>query len=262
MARAIAGMSIVITGASAGIGLALARRLAAQGARLTLAARRLDRLDAFNAAHGGGHRCVRADVGIAADCAAVVDAARAAFGRIDTLVCNAGFGLHQPVAATSAADWRAMFATNLDGTVECIRAVLPLMRAQDPVAGWRGQIVIVSSCLARRAAPLMAAYSATKAAQLSLAEALRVEERPRRIAVTSVHPIGTETEFQAVAGRGDASGVATGPRQSADAVARAMLRAIRRPRPECWPAWWSRPAFAAMGFVPSLVDLAMARLLR
>ncbi len=259
MTRQLDGMSVVITGASAGIGLALAEHLAGLGARLTLAARRLDRLEAFNAAHGDAHRCLRADVADAADCARIIEAARVAFGRIDTLVCNAGFGLHQPVAETSAADWRAMFATNLDGTVECIRAALPLMRAQAPSAGWRGQIVIVSSCLARRAPPLMAAYSATKAAQLSLAEALRVEERANRIAVTSVHPIGTETEFQVVAGRGDASGVPTGPRQSAATVARKMTRAIRRPRPECWPAWWSRPAFVAMGFVPRLVDLAMTR---
>ncbi len=111
--------------------------------------------------------------------------------------------------------------------------------------------------------PFFGTYSATKAAQLSLAEALRVELWPQRIAVTSVHPIGTETEFFHVAqelgglkmpvpGTGEV-------RQSAATVARKMVRAIERPRAELWPMRPARWALSVATLVPGLVDRVMAK---
>ncbi len=265
MTRTLDGMVVAITGASAGIGLALAEALAAQGARLALAARRRDRLDALVARLGDQHMAFTADVADPAACAAFITAACARFGRLDTLVCNAGYGLAQSVVDTDENAWLALLRTNVLGTTACIRAAAPFMLAQSERDGWRAQVMIVSSALARHGKPGAGAYSATKAAQLSVAEALRVEWRAARIAVTSVHPVGTETEFDAAA---SAAGGSTWrrlprePRQSAEQVAVAMIRAIRRPRCEVWPYTGSRWALLLAAALPSVIDWRLARGLR
>jgi NAD(P)-dependent dehydrogenase (short-subunit alcohol dehydrogenase family) len=261
MARPLSGMHVLITGASAGIGAALARRLAARGARLALVARRRERLEELVQELGGPHLAIAADVGCEADCHRAIASAWAAWGRLDTLVCNAGYGLQRAAADTTTADWEAIWRTNLLGSAWCINAALPHLRAQEPRHGWRAQVMLVSSVLARRAAPLGAAYSATKAAQLSLAESLRVELAAQRIAVTSVHPVGTDSEFSQAAAASSGTPWHVGrrePRQSPDTVAQAMERAIARPRPEAWPAWWARWAVALGALWPGLADRAMA----
>jgi short-subunit dehydrogenase len=266
MTRSIDGMVVAITGASSGIGRALAVELARRGARLALAARRLERLEELDRELGGGHLTVRADVAVPEDCGYFVHAARVRFGRLDTLVCNAGVGLLRGIADSSAEEWRRILAVNLLGTTDCIHAALPLMRAQEQRDGWRGQVVIVSSCLARRSVPDLGAYCATKAAQLSVAEALRVEERGNRIAVTSVHPVGTDTGF--VAAAESASDRRLGPRsgsevvQSAERVATAIAAAIAAPRAEVWPHRPSRWLLAMAALAPGLADAVLARFRR
>src|SRR4051812_30085869 len=111
MQRTLEGMVVIITGASAGIGKALAAALGARGAKLALTARRADRLDALNQTLGGGHLIIPADVADPAQCEAIVARTVAHFGRVDTLVCNAGYGILRPVAGTSAEEMRAMFQT-------------------------------------------------------------------------------------------------------------------------------------------------------
>jgi short-subunit dehydrogenase len=137
------------------------------------------------------------------------------------------------------------------------------MLAQEPRQGWRGQIMIVSSAVARRGLPFFGAYSATKAAQLSLAEAMRVEARPRQIAVTSVHPIGTDTEFGDVSARnsgGNRPGRILGEmRQTSQAVAKKMVHAIIRPRPEVWPFAPARWGVSIGTLLPRLVDRVMLK---
>ena len=230
---------MVITGASAGIGKALAEELSRRGARLALAARRSDRLEALNGALGGRHLCIPTDVAVREQCELLVRHTFDHFGRLDTLVCNAGYGILRPAAETSPREMQAIFQTNVFGTMDAVRAAVPLMRNQEPRDGWRGQVMIVSSVLARRGLPYFGAYSATKAAQLSLAEAMRVELRDVPIAVTSVHPIGTDTEFgdvsagQSAGRRPEVSGEV---RQSAADVAGAMARAIERPTPKSGPS--------------------------
>ena len=184
--RRVEGMVVVITGASAGIGRALAEGLSRRGAKLALAARRLERLEELNGGLGGGHLCVQTDVSRPEDCEDLVRRALDRFGRIDTLVCNAGYGVIRPVAKTSPEEMTQIFRTNVFGTADCVRAAVPVMAGREPRddSGWRGQIVIVSSAVARRGLPFFGAYSATKAAQLSLAEALRVELKPKGITVT------------------------------------------------------------------------------
>lgn len=271
MRRPIDGMVVVITGASAGIGKALAEELSARGAKLALAARRADRLEELNRALGNRHLCHRTDVSVRQECEALVSAAVAQFGRIDTLVCNAGYGILRPVAETTPEQMQDIFQTNVFGTVDCVRAAVPHMLRQETVGEasarsvepCRGQVMVVSSAVARRGLPYFGAYSATKAAQLSLAEAMRVELRPQRIAVTSVHPIGTDTEFGDAAyrraGGGRIARIRGEFRQTARAVALAMVRAIERPRPEVWPARPSRWALGVATLMPRFVDRVMAR---
>lgn len=263
MARKIENMGVVITGASAGIGAALARELNARGARLLLAARRLDRLEQLNAELGGRHILQVCDVASPTDCATLVDAAFAALGRVDTLVLNAGYGETRRLADMTLDRVHAMFATNLYGTLEPIRLALPRLLSQPAMDGYRGQIMVVSSAAARRGLPMGAVYSATKSAQLSVAEGLRVELAGSGVAVTTVHPIGTRTEFFDVAsvkgGSPKPLRAAGGMMQSADLVAKRMVAAIERPRPEVWTFLPARVALAVTALFPRLGDRIMMR---
>src|SRR2546421_2220788 len=237
MRRNLQGMVVAVTGASAGIGKELAVQLSARGAKLALSARRMDKLEELNKSLGGQHLIVRADVSVQAECEAFVAKTLERFGRIDTLVCNAGYGLYQLTHEFPPDEMRRIFATNVFGTTDVIHAAVPAMLKQEKRDGLRGQIMIVSSAAARRATPFIGPYSATKAAQLSIAEALRVELRPQRIAVTSFHPIMTKTDFGAAA---EEKGNVKLPRgdaftQTVEHVAGRMLAGIERPRPEVWP---------------------------
>ncbi len=265
MARNLQGMIVAITGASAGIGKALAEKLSATGAKLALCARRVDRLEELNRQLGGGHLCVQADVGKMEDCERFIRQTAEHFGRIDTLVCNAGYGSVRTVADATHDEIRQMFETNVFGTTDCIRAAVPVMRKQELRDGWRGQVMIVSSAAAKRGLPFFGHYSATKAAQLSIAEALRVELKRDHIAVTSIHPVGTNTEFFDTAEK--QTGLRrpttdTKVRQSAETVARKMVRAIERPTTEMWPLRASRWALNLQAFVPGLTDWVMSRYYR
>ena len=251
-------MVVIITGASSGIGRALAVALTRKRAKLVLAARREDRLAELNFALGGRHLCIGCDVSRAEQCERLIAASVARFGRIDTLVCNAGYGMVRTVVGTSPEEMRAMFATNVFGTIDCIRAAVPLMEKQGVVDGVRGQLMIVSSAAARRGLPYFGSYSATKSAQLGFAEALRVELKPMKIAVTSVHPVGTKTDFfKESEGQGgaslppDSAGQMT---QTAEQVALRMARAIASPVPELWPMDAARWALGLGAMLPSLVD--------
>lgn len=264
MGRSLQDMVVAITGASAGIGKALAESLHARGARLALAARRMDRIASLNQQLGGKHLALQIDVSDPAKCESLVRRTVEHFGRIDTLVCNAGYGVLRPVADSSREEILRMFATNVLGTTDCIHAAVPIMRGQDVRGGWRGQVMIVSSAVARRGLPYYGVYSSTKAAQLSLAEALRVELRTNQIAVTSVHPVGTDTEF------GDAArkvgnhnlGIQKVPgehTQTAETVAARMVKAIEKPRPEVWPFPPSRWLVSVGTLIPRVVDRVMAK---
>ena len=258
--RNIRDMVVVITGASAGIGKALAEVLAPRGAKLVLAARRADRLDALNAALGGTHLSVVTDVAKREDCERLIARAIERFGRIDTLVCNAGYGYYRLVADTSPEDVRKIFATNVFGTTDCVAAAMPHLLGQPSRDGYRAQVMVVSSAAARRSPPYLGVYGATKAAQLSVAEAMRVELRPKQIAVTSVHPIMTSTEFGQVAeAGGDVKIPRSGISQTVEQVAAAMVRAIELPRAEVWPHRMSRWGLGFATLAPGLVDQALNR---
>ena len=256
-------MTVLITGASSGIGAALARELHKGGAKLALNARREDRLAELNAEVGGEALILPGDVSDEATCRELVAKTAKHFGRLDTLVANAGYGLAKPVDETTHEEMQRMFAVNVFGTHDCARFAVETMKRQDTRDGYRGQVMMTSSGAARRGLPFAGPYSATKAAQLSLAEAMRVELKPQKIAVTSVHPIGTSTEFFDVAEEGGSVKVAgVGPRsrqQSPEYVARKMAGAIRRPAREVWTSRATRLALGLNSVLPAVGDFVMNR---
>lgn len=254
------GWGVLITGASSGIGAALAVELAQRGARLALTARRLERLAAVAAACGGA-AVLPADLAEPGAAERVVRDAHAALGRLDAAVLNAGYGLARTVAETGDAEWEAILRVNLLASAAGLRAAAALMRLQAPRGGWRGRIVIVSSSLARRAVPDMGAYSATKAAQLALAEAARVELAAERIAVASVHPVRTETEFFAACERASGRPLRFRrpvPTQRPEHVARRIAAVLRHPPAEIWPHPASRWLALAAAAFPALADRVLA----
>lgn len=229
-----------ITGASSGIGLVCAVALAREGAAVVLGARRRDRLDAaVRAIEAAGGRAVAIEMDVTreADNHAFVATAQQTFGRLDVMLCNAGFGYYGTLEDTPPDVMRRMMEVNYTGTFLGARAALPIFRAQRS-----GHLIFVSSIVGRRGIPFMGGYSATKAAQAGLAESLRSEFAGSGIHVTCVYPISTRTEFHAAMERDFGHVVAgLGPRQSAEDVARAVVHCVHRPRPEVYP---HRPSHA------------------
>jgi len=225
---------VVITGASAGIGRATALALARRGDRVVGCARRGDRLKALadEAAGAGGEFVpVVADVTSEDAVERLVANAVDRFGRVDAILCNAGFGIYGAIDAITAVQMRELMDVNYLGTFYAARAAMRVFREQR-----RGHVLMVSSIVGKRGVPYTGAYAATKFAQVGLAESMRAEVAGSDIHVTVVFPISTQTEFFEVMTK--ASGHATrakGPRQDADTVARAIVGAIDRPVPELFP---------------------------
>lgn len=251
--RSLAGAVAAVTGASAGIGREAALELARAGARVAVSARRLDRLEALaEAVQAVGSECfvMVVDVAEREQVRRFVEAAVERFGRLDVMVNNAGYGVLGRVEETPPEAYERLMRVNYLGTVYGCQAALSVMRRQGS-----GVIINVSSIVGHRALPGGAAYAATKAAQISLTEALRVELRGTGVTACSVHPIGTDTEFEEVATRESGrTSAGLGPRQSALAVARVIVRCARRPRPEVYPFPLSRLGVWANAVAPGFID--------
>src|SRR5438105_2276332 len=204
---------VAITGASAGIGRATALRLAREGASVVMCARRMDRLEALAseiAAGGGTPLPIAADVTREADMQALVTRAVDRFGRLDVMMCNAGFGIAGTIEDINAEQMQKLIDVNYLGTYYAARAALPVFRRQR-----RGHLIVISSIVGKRGVPYMGAYSATKFAQAGLAECVRAELAGSDIHVSIVYPVTTETEFFDVMSRETGVVVtrAGGPRQ-------------------------------------------------
>jgi short-subunit dehydrogenase len=244
---------VAITGASAGIGRASALRLARQGASVVVSARRGDRLEALvTEIESGGGRAIGivADVVRESDMEALVSEAVRQFGRLDVMICNAGFGVAGSIDAIPSAQMRRLMDVNYLGTYYAARAALPVFRRQAS-----GHLVIVSSIVGKRGVPYMGPYAATKFAQVGLAECLRSELAGSGIHVTLVYPISTETEFFSVMVRESGSATrASGPRQRVEQVADAIARAVERPVPEVYPYWKARGLVWLNALAPGFTD--------
>jgi len=216
---------IVITGASSGIGAAVARNFHAAGDRLTLGARRFERLAAIAA----DSTCLPLDVTSSASVEQFVAAAIAANGPIDVLVNNAGLARGtEKIAEGTGEAWREMLETNVLGLLEVTRRVLPRMLERQ-----HGHIVVIGSIAGHKAYAGGGVYCGSKRALQPICEAIRMETLGSGIRVTSVDPGMVETEFSLVRFRGDAeraSKVYEGTRPlRAEDVADCVQFAVDRP---------------------------------
>lgn len=180
----------VITGASTGIGAATARAAAHAGYRLVLAARSEDRLEALAGELGGDDRAiaVRCDVTEWEDNERLFDRAASAFGRVDVVFANAGFGAARGWLEETPEHWKSMVLTNVLGPAYTARAAIPALKETS------GHLLLTSSVAGRRALP-GSLYSCTKHAVTAMAEALRLDLDGTGIRVTSVEPGMVDTPF-------------------------------------------------------------------
>lgn len=207
-----AGRAAIVTGASRGIGRAIAGALAAEGASVVVGYRAAEALAAsavadIQAAAGGERRALpcRADVRFPEQAERLAEAAITAFGRIDILVHSAGVALSKLLIDTTSDEWRQVLATHVDGAFHCARAVLPTL--------WRqrsGRIIVISSVWGLTGAAGEVAYSTAKAALIGFTKALAREVAPAGITVNAVAPGVIETDMLAE----------FGPEERAELVAR------------------------------------------
>lgn len=232
---------MVISGASSGIGAATARELARQGATVVLAARREAELGALATEierHGGRALAIPTDVSLRDDIERVVRMTIEHYGRIDVLINNAGMGPGSSVLNTDDAAMQQILNVNLLAPARCIQAVLPHMRQQQ-----QGVILNIGSVAGEIATDTV--YSATKFGLRGLTDALRRELRQEKIAVILVAPGFIRTSMTA--------GVDL-PMPGPEAVARAIVAAIRRPRRKIIVPWPYVPLVAAAKCLPSFTD--------
>src|ERR1700680_1310459 len=212
-AKPLAGQHALVTGGGSGIGFAIAKRLAALGASLTLVGRAIDRLEAAAEALQGTTRCdpIQADVGDAT-------AVRRAFEALDDrghtlriLINNAGVAKSAKFAETDWPVWEEMLRVNLTGVYQCIRAALPRI-----LAAGGGRIVTVASTAGLIGYPYVSAYCAAKHGVIGLTRAVALETARRKVTVNAVCPGYTDTDLVRTAvanitaktGRGDSEALA------------------------------------------------------
>lgn len=193
MSSNIENKVIVITGASSGMGEATARELAAQGAKVVLGARRIDRLEALVndiKKAGGDAVAVATDVSKLADVQKLVDTAKETFGRIDVIFNNAGLMPLSPLESLRVDEWDQMIDVNMKGTLYGIAAALPYMKEQKS-----GHVINVSSVYGHKVVATGAVYCATKHAVRAISEGLRQEVKDYNIRVTTISPGAVKTEL-------------------------------------------------------------------
>jgi NADP-dependent 3-hydroxy acid dehydrogenase YdfG len=212
------GKVALITGASKGIGAAVARALHERGVKLGLASRSGDDLGLADAV---AQPC---DVRDAGQVEAITDATVERFGRLDVLVANAGVGSYHPFLDTPPEHVEEMIDVNLKGTIYAIRAALPHLLRSDAA-----DIVTLASEAGRRGFPGEAVYCASKFGQVGLTRALDGELREHGVRCTNVCPGGVATEFALADGYGRPQDVLAGM-MTAEDVAEVVLFVITRPR--------------------------------
>jgi 3-oxoacyl-[acyl-carrier protein] reductase len=212
------GAAALVTGASRGIGAAVARGLASQGARVALGSRSGADLGIADAV---AHAC---DVRDHAQVQALVDAAVARFGGLDIVIVNAGVGAYGPFLDLAPEHMEEMIDVNVKGALYTLRAALPPLLRSD-----RADVVMVASEAGRRGLPLEAVYCASKFAQVGLMRSLDHELREQGVRCTNICPGGVATDFAMGRGRTPDMPELSGM-MAAEDVAEAVLFAVTRPR--------------------------------
>jgi NADP-dependent 3-hydroxy acid dehydrogenase YdfG len=196
MEKPLQGTVVLVTGASSGIGAATARRLDGEGAAVALVARRRDRLDDLASMIGGRPLVVEADVTDQTQAVAAVERTVTEFGRLDTLVNNAGIMLLGPAFDSPTQEWDRMIALNVQGSLYVTHAALPhLLSAADDSPRKVADLIYISSTAGRVARPGGGVYSLTKFGIAAFAESLRQELIAKRVRVSVVEPGTVHTEL-------------------------------------------------------------------
>ena len=230
------GARVIVTGASSGIGRATALEFARRGARLALAARSetaLHEVATEIRQRGGEAVVIPTDVTIAAQVQRMTKETIRALGGIDVLVNNAGVGLNATIADASGGDVEALFRLNVLAAADAIRAVLPIMRAQQS-----GMIINISSVAGRIVVPRIGYYSASKFALTAIGDALRMEEGHHGIRVMNVFPGTTRSSFgkNRLGDRGSLAHQRVPP-VPAENVARRIANAVERNQGSVYVSW-------------------------
>lgn len=187
--KKVDGKVIIVTGATAGIGLATARLLAQHGARVALAARSHEMLEKLVEEIPGSF-AVRTDMSDETDVKEMIHKVKEHFGRIDVLVNNAGQGLYAPIEQVGIHDYRRIIDLNIIGPLIAMQQVIPIMRKQGS-----GHILNISSLVSKNYFPNLGAYASTKYALNCLSLTARAELEKDNIVVNVMHPGLTETGF-------------------------------------------------------------------
>ncbi|HIF5648748.1 TPA: SDR family oxidoreductase [Vibrio parahaemolyticus] len=222
---------VVITGASSGIGEAIARRFSEEGHPLLLVARRVERLEALNLPNT---LCEKVDVTDQASLITAIEKAEAQFGPADVLVNNAGVMLLGQIDTQDDAEWKRMFDVNVLGLLNGMHSVLAPMKARNS-----GTIINISSIAGKKTFPDHAAYCGTKFAVHAISENVREEVAASNVRVTTIAPGAVETELlshttsQDIKDGYDAWKVDMGGVLAADDVARAVMFAYQQPQNVC-----------------------------
>ncbi len=251
----LSGKTILITGASQGIGAATARAFAAYPVQIALVARTESLIQALaeelNQRPGVRALPVVADVARAEDVARAVEATREAFGPIDILVNNAGVGMSSPVGAIDYEKGHQLFEVNFWGALRMTEAVLPDMRARQD-----GLIINISSIVGRRAMPGIGVYCASKFALNAFSESIRVELKQDNIRVVSFYPGVTATHFgdNLLTGPSSIQGKGRAKVTSAEDVGKAIVKAaIKEPR-DAYATFFDRVFVWTSVLAPWLMD--------
>jgi short-subunit dehydrogenase len=219
----------IVTGASMGIGLSLARALAREGASVVLAARSLDTLKKLEQEIPNSY-AIETDMRKEEDIKNLIKKTKEKFGRIDILVNNAGQGMHSPVEKINIADYRNILELNVFGVLHAMQEVIPIMREQGG-----GFILNVSSMVSKNYFPRLAAYASTKYALNALSLTAREELKEDKIVVSVFHPKMTSTDFGKNSAGTKYDSSAGRPGMSVDTpdqVAEEMIKQIENEEPE------------------------------
>ena len=242
---------VLITGASSGIGHAAAIAFAKDGARVVLAARNREQLDALAKEIGDDAIAVTCDVRERSQVRAAVDAAVAKFGALHVAIANAGMGIYHSAARMRDEDLAAVFKTNVFGAVYTIQEALPHLRKV------RGQAIFITSVLGKAVTPGGASYNMSKHAITAYADSLRMEEPKGGIDVIVVGPGQVASEFQKNAGNRFKDFLPARENSGGwkpERVARAILKASKRRKREVYLTFEGRALLALRPLIPGIAD--------
>lgn len=245
------GLVVIITGASSGIGEALAEEFASRGASVVAAARNEHKLNEL--ASRTGATPVVCDVTSESDCARLIDATVAQFGRIDILICNAGISMRALLDDVDTGVLRRLMDVNFWGTVYCTKFALPYLQRSG------GSIVGVSSVAGLHGLPGRTGYSASKYAMTGFLETVRIENLRKNVHVMVACPGFTATNVRFTALTADGSPQGATPRaeekmMSAREVARRIIRGVERRKRLLLMEFEGRATYTIKKFWPSLLD--------